>query len=93
MQENEPWKNRDKAPEILSLCLNIVKNLTILISPIVPGYAKGIRTQLNVKDLTWDDLNFDLTNHTINQPEILLTNVQNRILHVYIFLSKKSYLY
>jgi methionyl-tRNA synthetase len=76
MQENEPWKNRDKAPEILSLCLNIVKNLTILISPIVPGYAKGIRTQLNVKDLTWDDLNFDLTNHTINQPEILLTNVQ-----------------
>ncbi|MBI2140299.1 methionine--tRNA ligase, partial [Candidatus Woesearchaeota archaeon] len=47
-QKNEPWKlvKEDKvsAQKIVALSLNIVKILSILISPILPGFAKELQS-------------------------------------------------
>ncbi|MBU0758034.1 MAG: methionine--tRNA ligase [Nanoarchaeota archaeon] len=76
-QDNEPWKliriNRARVLKILGTCVNIVKNLCILVSPIIPEFSEKLAKQLNVKNLTWNDLNFELKDHTFNKPDILFT--------------------
>jgi methionyl-tRNA synthetase len=68
-QENEPWKlinkDREKTHEILGLCVNIVKNLSILIQPVLPEFSLKLQQQLNVSGLKWKDINFELKNHKI----------------------------
>lgn len=59
LQENEPWKNPN--PERKATCLyvlaNIVKDLSIMISPFMPIAAKSIQKQLGIKGiLSWDDI-------------------------------------
>ncbi|MEA2038152.1 MAG: methionine--tRNA ligase [Nanoarchaeota archaeon] len=80
LQENEPWKllksDKEKAHKILGLCVNIVKNLSILIEPIVPGFSSQIQKQLNVKDIKWEDINFNLKNHKIGKAEIVIKKVE-----------------
>ncbi|MCB9359451.1 methionine--tRNA ligase [Candidatus Woesearchaeota archaeon] len=80
MQENEPWKNKETAPQTMSLCLNIVKNLAILLHPIMPAYAEEIQKQLNLplEKLSWDNLNFELTNHKIGKGEIIIRKVEKK---------------
>ncbi len=71
-QKKEPWKTPEKSQEVLGTCVNIAKNLAILIEPIMPELANKLLKQLNLKDLAWNDLNFDLKNHKIGKPEILV---------------------
>ncbi|MBW2981345.1 methionine--tRNA ligase [Candidatus Woesearchaeota archaeon] len=75
-QEKEPWKNPAESQDVLGTCVNIVKNLSVLIRPIMPELAKKLQKQLNLKDLTWNDLNFDLKNHKIGKPEILVNKIK-----------------
>lgn len=79
-QDNEPWKliknDKEKAHKICGLCLNIAKNLSILSEPIMPEFSKNLQSQLNKKNLTWKDLNFDLKNHKINKAEILIRRIE-----------------
>ncbi|MFT4304036.1 MAG: methionine--tRNA ligase [Candidatus Woesearchaeota archaeon] len=84
MQDNEPWKNKETAPETMSLCLNIVKNLSILLAPIMPSYSKEIQKQLGKQNLSWKDLGFDLTNHKIGVGEIVLRKVEKPKVENYI---------
>jgi methionyl-tRNA synthetase len=81
-QENEPWRlikeDREKAHKILGLCVNIVKNLSILISPIMPDFSKKLQDQLSVKDLSWKDINFELKNHKIGREELLVKKVEQK---------------
>ena len=74
-QDNEPWKlvkeERERAQRIVGSCVNVVKILSILVSPILPEYAKGIQQQLDLK-LGWKDVNFNLKNHRISKAKILL---------------------
>lgn len=77
-QEKEPWKNKENSQEVLTLCVNIVKNLSILIAPILPSFSENLQKQLNLKNLTWKDLNFNLTNHKIGKPEILVQRTQKK---------------
>ncbi len=83
MQESEPWKlikeDREKALEVLTVCANIAKNLSILIKPILPSVAEKIEKQLNLKYLTWADLGFDLENKKISQAELLVKKIEDEI--------------
>jgi methionyl-tRNA synthetase len=75
-QKKEPWKSPEKSQEVLGTCVNIVKNLAVLIEPIMPESAKKLAKQLNLKDLTWNELNFGLKNHKIGKPEILFKKIK-----------------
>ena len=80
-QDNEPWKlikeDKEKAHKILGLSLNIVKNLSILIAPILPSFSSKLQKQLNLDNLKWKDINFGLRNHKIGKEEILITKVED----------------
>ncbi len=79
-QDNEPWKlikeDKEKAISVLGLCLNIVKNLAILMAPIMPDFSEKLRVQLKLDELKWDGINFDLDNHKIGKEEILVEKME-----------------
>ncbi len=79
-QDNEPWKlvkeDREKAHRILGLCANIVKDLCILIVPILPDFSSKLQQQLNLKSLKWEDLKFELKSHKIGKDGILIKKME-----------------
>jgi len=81
-QENEPWKlikeDREKAHKVVGTCVNIAKDLSILISPILPEFSESLQEQLNVSDSTWKDLKSDLKDHKINKAEILVKKMEEK---------------
>jgi len=78
-QENQPWKlikeDKERVQEICGLCINIAKNLSILMQPVLPKFSEELQRQLNVKNLRWDDLNFSLKSHKIGKEKILVKKV------------------
>ena len=82
-QNNEPWKlireDKEKAHKIIGLCINLVKNLSILIEPILPSFSKGLQGQLNLKDLKWKDIDFKLKNKKISDAKILISKCEEVI--------------
>lgn len=76
IQEAEPWKNKEGGQDVLTLCANIVKDLSILLMPIMPAFAGKLQEQLAVTNLFTKDLGFNLENHTISEPEILLRKLE-----------------
>jgi len=80
-QDKEPWKlikeDEDKAHRIIGTCINIVKNLSILIQPVMPIFSAKLQKQMNLKNLKWNDLNFNLKNHKIKKAEILIRKIGN----------------
>lgn len=78
-QDNEPWKlikeDKDRVHKIVGLCINIAKNLSILIQPVLPGFSAELQKQLNVKELGWKDLDFKLENHKIKKAKIIIKKV------------------
>ena len=79
-QENEPWalikNDKAKVQKICCLCINIAKNLSILIQPVLPNFSQELQKQLNLKDLKWKDIGFDLKNHKIGKEKILINKVE-----------------
>ena len=79
-QKNEPWalikKDKDKAQKICGLCINIAKNLSILIQPVLPKFSEELQKQLNLKDLKWKDIGFELKNHKIGKERILVRKIE-----------------
>ena len=63
---------------ILGLCVNIVKNLSILISPILPDFSLKLQNQLNLKNLKWNGIDFGLRDHKICKEEILIKKVEEK---------------
>lgn len=59
-QKSEVWKNPDssESKKVVGWCLNLVRNLSILISPIMPEFSEKIQKALGEKNLLWKDLNF-----------------------------------
>ncbi len=81
-QDNAPWKliNEDKgqAQKVVATCINLTKNISILIEPIMPAFSAELQKQLNVKNLTWKDLNFNLKNHKIKKAEIVIRKFEKK---------------
>ena len=79
-QKNEPWalikKDKEKVQKICSLCVNIAKNLSILIQPVLPQFSEQLQKQLNLKNLKWKDLGFDLKNRKIGKERLLVKKIE-----------------
>ncbi|MBN2111853.1 methionine--tRNA ligase [Candidatus Woesearchaeota archaeon] len=80
-QEKEPWKmvkeNEEEAKKVLGTCINIVKVLSIVASPVLPFFAEKIQSQLNLPDLEWDDINFETKNHEISKAEMVIRKLES----------------
>ncbi len=70
-QENEPWKDVEGKKEVVLLCLNIMRNLNILIKPVMPKYSARVEKQFNEKDLTIKDWNWNFKGEINFTKEIL----------------------
>ena len=81
-QNSEPWKliktDKEKAHEVVSLCANLVKDIAVLIQPILPESAEKLRQQLNLKSLTWKSLDINLDNHKIGKPAVVIEKISEK---------------
>lgn len=79
-QENEPWKliktDRNKTHEIVSECVDLIKDLSILLYPIMPRFSKQIQEQLNLESASLEDLSKPISVSKIQKPKILLTKLE-----------------
>lgn len=65
-QKSEPWKNKGdveskesaKSKEAVVWCVNLARNLSILIQPILPEFSLKVWKALGEKNLVWKDLGF-----------------------------------
>ncbi len=62
-QKHEPWKsakeNSKKAKEVIAFCTDIIKNLSILLAPILPAFSEQLQKQLGVSGAVWKDIGFN----------------------------------
>lgn len=81
-QESEPWRlikeDRKKAHRILGTCLNIAKNLSIMLGPVIPEFCTRLQKQLNVSSLHWKDIDFTLERHKVGRAEMLARRVEDK---------------
>ena len=79
-QDNAPWELRKSDPEktlrVLTDCVNIVKNIAIMIKPIMPFFAEKVEKQLNLEDLKWADLDRRVEDHQLGKAEIILRKIE-----------------
>jgi methionyl-tRNA synthetase len=79
-QNSKPWElvktDPEKGRRVLTDCVNIVKNLTILIKPIMPLFAEKIEAQLNRPGLDWDDMDEVVEDHEIGKAGIVLKRIE-----------------
>ncbi len=58
-QDSEPWKamkqDKERAKKAVSFCLGIVKDIAILIKPVMPGFSEKLEEQLGTR-LCFSDL-------------------------------------
>ena len=79
---NKPWEEIKKdnnsllAHEVCSVTLFMFKNISIFLSPILPNIFKESQGFLNLKNLSWADLDLDLSGHTINDYSPLITRIE-----------------
>ncbi len=60
-QNSEAWKDKDseESKSKVGFCVNLARNLSILVSPILPVFSKKIFAALGETELTWENLGFD----------------------------------
>ncbi len=75
LQANAPWKDPANGLPVLTTAANVVKDLSILFAPILPGFSAKVQAQLGLKDLSFDDLGFALRSHAIGKPAIIWTKL------------------
>lgn len=74
-QNAAPWKSKDTARGEVGLAANIIRTISILISPILPRFAADIQKQLGEKNLMWDDITFN-KKITVKKAAILFTKIE-----------------
>jgi methionyl-tRNA synthetase len=78
-QDREPWRlikeDKEQGLKILGTCVNIAKIISIMIEPIMPDFADKLQKQLNLKGLTWNDINFNTKNHAIKEAKIIINRI------------------
>ncbi len=78
-QHHEPWKvikeSKDEASRIVSTCVHWVRDLAILLKPVIPSICRELEMQLNLPDLTLNDLEKNLAGHIIGTPKPLVQRI------------------
>ncbi len=75
LQANAPWKDPANGLPVLTTAANVVKDLSILFAPILPGFSAEVQGQLGLSGLSFDDLGFTLRSHAIGKPAIIWTRL------------------
>ena len=57
-QKSEVWKDKQSGQDKVGFCINLARNLAILINPILPEFSKKVYSALNEKELLWEDLGY-----------------------------------
>ncbi|MCW4050281.1 MAG: methionine--tRNA ligase [Candidatus Bathyarchaeota archaeon] len=78
-QDKKPWElvksDKELGQRVLTDCVNIVKNLTVMVKPILPLFAAKIEGQLNLGELKWSDTESIIENHKVNEAQIILKKI------------------
>ncbi len=76
-QDNEPWalEDKQKVRQVISNSVNLVRDINILLKPILPVFTEKIEKQLNTQ-ATIKDLGTNLGEHKVNPAKILLDNIE-----------------
>ncbi|MBS3134739.1 hypothetical protein J4214_05925 [Candidatus Woesearchaeota archaeon] len=75
-QEKEPWKNNDK--ETLFVCINMCKDLALLLQPFIPNSSDKILKLLNCDERNFEDLNKFNLKGEINKPYIIFNKLEDK---------------
>jgi methionyl-tRNA synthetase len=74
-----PWsvvkEDTEKARQICAAGLNALKLIICYLKPVIPKITEGVERFLNIPPLSWQDLDSDLANHTINKYEHLAQRI------------------
>jgi methionyl-tRNA synthetase len=80
LQDNAPWKivntDKEKAHKILNTAANVVKDVCIMLKPVMPVFTEQLEKQLNLENLQWNDLKNNVAAHNINQSEIIIRKIE-----------------
>lgn len=80
LQTAEPWKkiktDRETAWKDLSLIIHVVRDIAILLKPVIPKICEDLEKQLCLEGLLWGDLGRHLEGHRIGKPTQLLTRLE-----------------
>jgi methionine--tRNA ligase beta chain len=83
-QDNAPWElvksDEARGRGVLTDCVNIVKNLTILVKPIMPLFAEKMEKQLGLPALDWGNMGDVVENHRIGRARIVLKKIEPIVL-------------
>ena len=82
-QSHEPWNmvktNRQKAHAVLSFSVVLIRNLSILLSPILPAFCAELQRQLGCSPLSSKDLGFKLHRKAIVNSGIILKKMEDQV--------------
>ena len=95
VQERAPWSTIKDDPERarndLTFVVNCIKIITVLLKPIIPSYCLKVEQILGVRDLTWQDAEFNMENCTINQFDKLADRLETGLMEKIIDASREVF--
>jgi methionyl-tRNA synthetase len=76
-QQSEVWKDKDseKSKSKVGLCVNLARDLAILVNPILPEFSEKVYAALGEKNLNWNDLGFEFKGK-LKKPKILVKKIE-----------------
>lgn len=84
VDSRKPWlliKDSDNEDEVQSICttaLNLFRIISILLSPIIPGYAKKSLSFLGEDALSWQAISKPMLGCKINKFESIVTRIEDK---------------
>jgi methionyl-tRNA synthetase len=94
VEQNQPWAtiktDLEKTRTTLTAVINAVRILTIYLKPILPKYAEKVEKFLNVENLSFEDVETVLENHTINKFTRLVERIDEKQVNAMIEESKEG---
>lgn len=79
-QENEPWKliktDKEKAQQVINTAVNILKDLIIVLKPLLPEYSSDVSSQLNLNEPSLKNLDLRMHNHKVNDAKIIFEKIE-----------------
>jgi len=76
LQETAPWKDKENGLASLTVAANIIKDVSILLAPILPEFSRKVQAQLGLSGLSFNDIGFTLENRKLGTPAILWTRME-----------------
>ena len=93
--ETQPWKeistNKEKASETLYVCLDILRILSIVASPIIPISMKTLHDMIGVEDkINWDNIKNETFAFFINNVKRLFRKIDEKEIKEQVEILKKT---